>query len=134
MIATNWLKELARINEEEAARAKRASYALWDFSISNTITREPIPLPGDLTPMRCYWDHSHYDKATGDLILDRIFDYSDPARSRARSPKSESRQAEATCWYGCVFNFAVTAAQTIPPWRTFSAFRSGKIDRGRRPG
>jgi hypothetical protein len=54
-----WLKELVRINEEEAARAKRSPFPLWDFSIPNTITRETIPLPGDLTPMRWYWDHSH---------------------------------------------------------------------------
>jgi hypothetical protein len=89
--------------------------------------------------MRWYWDYSHYHKATGDLILDRIFDYRDHARTlpddfsvrltsanidahfalsraklaewaaenseldaqivaAARSPKSQSRQAEATCW------------------------------------
>ena len=29
--------------------------------------------------MRWYWDHSHYRRATGDLILDRIFGHDDPA-------------------------------------------------------
>jgi hypothetical protein len=77
-----WLRELVRINEEEAARAERPSYPLWDFSDGNTITRESIPLPGDLTPMRSYWDHSHYHRAAGDLILDRIFGYNDPTRPR----------------------------------------------------
>jgi hypothetical protein len=75
-----WLKELVRINEEEAARARREPLPLWDFSAPTTITREPIPLPGDLTPMQWYWDFSHYRQATGDLILDRIFGHSDPSR------------------------------------------------------
>lgn len=134
-----WLKELVRINEEEAARAGRQPLPLWDFGYVNTITREPIPASGDPTPMRWYWDHSHYRRAAGDLILDRILDYRDPARvlpddfgvkltgtnidahlayrrtqladwaaanpeltsqivAAARSPKAQSRQAEATCW------------------------------------
>jgi hypothetical protein len=134
-----WLKELVRINEEEAARAGHRPLPLWDFSDPNTITREPIPIPGDLAPMRWYWEFSHYRKETGDLILDRVLDYHDPARAvppdfgvrltsenidahlartraklaewaaenveleaqisaAAKSPKSQSRQAEATCW------------------------------------
>ena len=51
-----WLKELVRINESEAARAGRQPLPLWDFSAPNTITREPIPAIGDLTPMRWYWE------------------------------------------------------------------------------
>ena len=31
-----------RINEEEAARAGRPPLPLWDFSDTNTITREPV--------------------------------------------------------------------------------------------
>jgi hypothetical protein len=38
-------------------------------------------LPTDTTPMLWFWDASHYRKATGDLILDRIFDFQDPARA-----------------------------------------------------
>ena len=76
-----WLEELVRINEEEAARAGREPLPLWDFSDPNTITREPVPAAGDLTPMRWYWDRSHYRQAAGDLILDRIFDYRDAART-----------------------------------------------------
>ena len=75
-----WLKELVRINEEEAAQAGRRPLPLWDFSDANTITRDPVPLSTDPTPMRWYWEHSHYRKATGDLILDRVFGYSDPKR------------------------------------------------------
>ena len=69
-----WLKELVRINESEAARAGRQPLPLWDFSAPNTITREPIPAIGDLTPMRWYWEFSHYRKETGDLILDRVLE------------------------------------------------------------
>ena len=76
-----WLKELVRINEEEAVHAERLPFPLWDFSDPNTITREAIPTPGDLTPMRWYWDHSHYHRATGDLLLDRIFGHNEPTRS-----------------------------------------------------
>jgi hypothetical protein len=72
-----WLKELVQINQEEAARAQREPFPLWDFSAPTTITSEPIPLPGDLSPMQWYWDFSHYRQATGDLILDRIFSHSD---------------------------------------------------------
>ena len=38
-----WLKELVRINEEEAARAGRDPFPLWHFGYVNTITSEPIP-------------------------------------------------------------------------------------------
>ena len=76
-----WLKELVRINEEEAAGAGRQALPLWDFSDPNSITREPLPPVGDLTPMRWYWEYGHFRKEAGDLILDRIFDYRDPARA-----------------------------------------------------
>ena len=75
-----WLKELVRINEEEAALAGKQPLPLWDFSDANAITREPVPLSTDLTPMQWFWEHSHYRKATGDLILDRVFGYSEPER------------------------------------------------------
>jgi hypothetical protein len=76
-----WLKELVRINEEEAARAGRQPLPLWDFSDLNSITSEPFPPPDDPAPMRRYWEISHYRKATGDLILDRIFGHADPDRA-----------------------------------------------------
>jgi len=74
-----WLKELVRLNEEEAARAGLKPLPLWDFGDANTITSEALPT--DTTPMRWFWEASHYRKATGDLILDRIFDFQDPARA-----------------------------------------------------
>ena len=75
-----WLRELARINEEEAARAGKPPLPLWDFGGLNSITREPVPKIGDTTPMHWFWEYSHYRQATGNLILDRIFDYREPNR------------------------------------------------------
>jgi hypothetical protein len=76
-----WMKEIVRINDEESARAGRKPLPLWDFGNPNTITREPIPAPNDATPMRSYWEFSHYRKAAGDLILDRILDHREPGRT-----------------------------------------------------
>jgi hypothetical protein len=73
----SWIKELIRINEEEASRAGRAPFPLWDFSAPSSITTEPIPALGDRSPMRWFWERSHYRKETGDLILDRVLDYGD---------------------------------------------------------
>jgi hypothetical protein len=75
-----WLKELVRINEEEASKAGRRPFPLWDFSTINSITTDPIPETGDRSSMRWFWEWSHYRKETGDLILDRVFDHYDPAR------------------------------------------------------
>ncbi|MBR0781117.1 hypothetical protein [Bradyrhizobium iriomotense] len=73
-----WQQELVRINEEEAARAGRKPFALWDFSDANSVTREIVPERTDLTPMRWFWELSHYRRAAGDLILDRIFGHDRP--------------------------------------------------------
>ena len=73
-----WQKELVRINEEEAARAGRKPFPLWDFSNPNSVTREPVPTTSDLTPMKWFWEFSHYRSATGKLVLDRVFDHHGP--------------------------------------------------------
>jgi hypothetical protein len=73
-----WQKELVRINEEEAARAGRRPFPLWDFSDANSIAREIVPERTDLTPMRWFWELSHYRRAAGNLILDRIFGHDRP--------------------------------------------------------
>ena len=76
-----WLKELVRINEDEAARAGQKPLPLWDFSDVNAVTGEAIPLATDRTPMRGYLDFSHYTKAVGDLVLDRILGDDDLTRT-----------------------------------------------------
>jgi hypothetical protein len=76
-----WLRELVRINEEEAARAGRPPLPLWDFGDVNTITGEHLPDYGDHTLMRWYWEHTHYRVGAGNLILDRVLENHDPGRS-----------------------------------------------------
>src|SRR6202035_4353103 len=46
-------------------------------------TTEFVPPQHDLTPMRWWWEPSHYQSRAGDLILDRILGYSDPMRTAA---------------------------------------------------
>ena len=75
-----WQKELVRINEEEAARALRKPLPLWDFSDANSVTGELVPSRTDLTPMRWFWEFSHYRSAAGDLILDRVLGYDGPEK------------------------------------------------------
>ena len=77
-----WLRTLLRIVQEDAMRhPDKRPVELWDFSGYNTITTERVPPPGDLqTTMIYYWETSHYKKAAGDLILDRIFGYAAPDR------------------------------------------------------
>jgi len=76
-----WLRELVRINAEEATRAGRQPFPLWHFGDVNQITSEPVPSATDPTPMAYYWDFAHYRKATGDLILDRVLSYRSPTRA-----------------------------------------------------
>jgi len=76
-----WLRELVRINEDEAEKAGRPAFPLWDFGDVNTITGEHLPDYGDHTLMRWYWEHTHYRTNAGNLILDRVLEKHDPARS-----------------------------------------------------
>lgn len=46
----------------------RHGIPVWDFSGYNSITTEEVR-----TPMRYYWDSSHYTERTSDLILSRLF-------------------------------------------------------------
>ena len=45
----------------------RYGASLWDFSGYNSVTTEPVK-----TPMKHYWDSSHFTEFTSDLILKRI--------------------------------------------------------------
>lgn len=73
-----WQRELVRINEEEATRAGRKPFPLWDFSDASSVTREIVPERTDPTPMRWFWEFSHYRHTAGNLILDRIFGHDRP--------------------------------------------------------
>jgi hypothetical protein len=58
----NWKRRLVTI-------ADRYHVPLWDFSGYNSITTEPVR-----TPMKYYWDSSHFTEVTTDLILTRLLD------------------------------------------------------------
>ena len=76
-----WLRIMVKVNEEEAALAGKNPFPLWDFSGFNTLTIEEVPALGDTdTQMKWYWESSHYKKELGDLVLDRVLDYSSPNR------------------------------------------------------
>jgi len=67
-------RELVRMNHEEAERAGRRPFPLWDFGGYNSITTEELPALGDTeTHMQWYWEGSHYSEATADLIVARVF-------------------------------------------------------------
>jgi hypothetical protein len=79
-----WKREVVRLNEEVARERRRKPFPLWDFSGFNTYTMEAVPALGDKkTMMRWFWESSHYRKELGDLVLDRVLNYSDPGRQIA---------------------------------------------------
>lgn len=72
----NWKRAVIAIDDEEAKRANKEPFAVWDFTGYNSITTESVPPAGDKhTSMRWYTEASHYTMDTGDLILDRILGY-----------------------------------------------------------
>ena len=79
----DWKRQLVSVIEADAAaHPEQRPFELWDFSGFNTVTTEPVPMAGDTrTPMAFYWECSHYKKEAGDLVLDRLFGYSDSKRA-----------------------------------------------------
>ena len=76
-----WKREVVRLNEEVSRWYRQKPFPLWDFSGYNTYTIEPVPKLGDkISMMQWYWESSHYRKELGDLVLDRVMNYSDPHR------------------------------------------------------
>ena len=68
-----WKRRLVMMNEDEARRAGRAPFPLWDFSGYNWMTTEPFPEAGDRgRRMTWYWESSHFVKEAGDRVLDRV--------------------------------------------------------------
>ena len=71
----NWKRALVAIVDEEAERAGKPPYKVWDFSGYNAITTERVPNTQEL--MQWYWDGSHFKQSVGRLILARMFDATD---------------------------------------------------------
>lgn len=72
----DWKRGVVEILAKEAEESDKPQFPLWDFSGFNSITDEHIPDEGDnTTRTRWFWEGSHYRKAAGDLILDRLLNY-----------------------------------------------------------
>lgn len=64
-----WKKDVVQLIEDEAAKAGKPAYPIWDFTGYNTITTEPVPSAKDKTTrMRWHLDPTHVTRATGDLM------------------------------------------------------------------
>jgi hypothetical protein len=69
-----WKRLIVTINIEEAEKAGKNPFPVWDFSTYNDITMEAIPsIDKTNTEMEWYWDASHYKKEVGDLVLNKVF-------------------------------------------------------------
>jgi hypothetical protein len=66
-----WKRVLVEIREDEARKAGRPPFALWDFSYSEPSV-ERFPPRGNTSPMRWYYESSHFTPALGNRVLDRI--------------------------------------------------------------
>lgn len=70
---------IVSINHEEAARAGKAEYQVWDFSGALGPSLEPLPTGGKPKAMRWYWEPVHYKRALGDAVLSRALTDQAPA-------------------------------------------------------
>ena len=61
LLFEEWKRKITNI-------ANNFNITLWDFSGYNSITTEQVK-----TPMKYYWDSSHFKEEIGDLILKRVF-------------------------------------------------------------
>jgi hypothetical protein len=64
-------RQLVSINEEEALRAGREIYPVWDFSGANGPALENLPATQAET-MHWFWEPVHYKRALGDVVLSRV--------------------------------------------------------------
>ncbi len=62
----NWKRKLMKICSDHHT-------ILWDFSGYNSITTEEVK-----SPMKYYWDSSHFSELASDYILKRMYHISDP--------------------------------------------------------
>ncbi|MES2353857.1 MAG: hypothetical protein V4568_05500 [Pseudomonadota bacterium] len=80
----DWERLLVKTVAEEAKRAGKEPFPLWDFSGYNSVTTETVPAKNDSqSRMRGYWESSHYRGETGDLVLNRIFGLKTESKNEA---------------------------------------------------
>lgn len=70
---------IVSINHEEALRAGKVEYQIWDFSGAIGPSLEPLPADGEPKTMRWYWEPVHYKRALGDAVLNRALTDQVPA-------------------------------------------------------
>lgn len=76
-----WKQTLVQMNEEEALKAHKNPFPLWDFSGYNSYTTETVPpVTAKGVEMQWYWESSHYKKELGDRVLDRLLEHNEPGR------------------------------------------------------
>ena len=64
-----WKRELARLTRARPApSANPGALALWDFSLFNEVTSEPVPADG-AGPMRWFSDSAHFTPELGKRVL-----------------------------------------------------------------
>ena len=66
-------RQVVKIVAELAESYMKRPYTVWDFSGYNEVTTEEVPVSGDHSLMRWYWEGSHYTEATAALIFEKIF-------------------------------------------------------------
>lgn len=72
----DWKKEIQLLNRRVAESFSRTPFPLWDFSVTNKLTTEPL-LPAehpDASLMKWFQDGVHYTKSFGDLIQSIVFE------------------------------------------------------------
>jgi hypothetical protein len=92
----HWKRALAESITNEAQDAgATAPFPLWDFSGFHPLATESVPRIRDLQArMRWYFETSHYSRATGDVILNRILDPEDAAASPLPNVRIDASNVE----------------------------------------
>lgn len=78
----DWKRELVAVLAADAAKHPNGpDIPLWDFSGYNSITSVTVPA-ADQTESRMwsYWEGSHFTKAVGDMVLDRVLSHESRGR------------------------------------------------------
>lgn len=73
-----WKQALVEANGEEAKRAGKTPFPLWDFSGYNSVTTERLPTHNEVEQLMFgYWEGSHYTEEVGTMIFDRLFGFAE---------------------------------------------------------
>lgn len=80
-----WKTELASLVQQAGGGAVQ----LWDFDGYDSYATEPVPAAGDRrSTVRWFWEPSHFGKALGELMLQRMFGQGAPDLGALLTPES----------------------------------------------